>query len=160
MTDQGLELTVGPEVADSELLLPGIVVEIEMPAAGVCGEFLWPSIAPQLRQRRRSVVINRQRRNGRSELPQKPDARTDEPQTGPVPAAPVTLELPPADTVPDAADVPVLEPAASSPALRFLPIRRCWIPWLPHPQLPLRRCRDLSCDVVPAASLAQAAACQ
>ncbi len=116
MTDQGLELTVGPEVADSELLLPGIVVEIEMPAAGVCGEFLWPNIAPQLRQRRRSVVINRQRRNGRSELPQKPDARTDEPQTGPVPAAPVTLELPPADTVPDAADVPV-EPAASSPGL-------------------------------------------
>ena len=63
-TEEGVELVVGPEIADSEVLLPGTVVEIEFPKAGCRGEFLWPNIAPALRPKRRSIVVGRGKRNG------------------------------------------------------------------------------------------------
>lgn len=61
-TDQGIELLIGPDIADNEQLLPGTVIEIEFPEAGARGEFLWPNIAPVLRPKRRNIVLNRSRR--------------------------------------------------------------------------------------------------
>ena len=60
-TDQGFELIAGPAITENEQLLPGTVVEIEVPAGGVRGEFLWPNIAPLMRPRRKSIVVARQR---------------------------------------------------------------------------------------------------
>ncbi len=61
-TGQGVELLIGPDIADNEQLLPGTVIEIEFPEAGARGEFLWPNIAPVLRPKRRNIVVNRARR--------------------------------------------------------------------------------------------------
>ena len=58
-TEQGVELVIGPEVADSPLLLPGTAVEIELPDLAVRGEFLWPSVTPLARPRRRSIIARR-----------------------------------------------------------------------------------------------------
>lgn len=66
-TDDGVELVVGPDIADSEVLLPGTVVEIEFPKARCRGEFLWPNIAPTLRPKRRSIVVGRGKRNGEAQ---------------------------------------------------------------------------------------------
>jgi hypothetical protein len=69
-TEQGIEIVAGPAVTESEHLLPGTVVEIEVPACGVRGEFLWPNVAPPLRPRRKTIVVNKPRgapRTGRSE---------------------------------------------------------------------------------------------
>lgn len=104
-TPEGLELVVGPDVTDSELLLPGIVVEIEVPEARVRGEFLWPNVAPQLRQRRRHVVINRPRRGNRLETASRPEAKPEDPATAAtnVPDMPMSepseIELLPVDAV-------------------------------------------------------------
>ena len=48
-------------MTESEYLLPGTVVEIEIPESGARGEFLWPNIAPVMRPKRRNVVGNRPR---------------------------------------------------------------------------------------------------
>lgn len=56
-TDYGLEIVAGPDVTESELLLPGTVVEIQIPSSGVRGEFLWPNIAPVMRPKRRNIAI-------------------------------------------------------------------------------------------------------
>lgn len=45
-TPDGVELTVGPEITACPLLLPGTAVEIEVPAAAVKGDFLWPALEP------------------------------------------------------------------------------------------------------------------
>ena len=52
-TDAGIELVIGPEIVECAALLPGTVGVIEIPAADVRGEFLWPSIRPTARPRRR-----------------------------------------------------------------------------------------------------------
>lgn len=60
-TDQGFEVIAGPSLTENELLLPGAVVEIEVPAGDVCGEFLWPNVAPLMRPRKKSVLVGRQK---------------------------------------------------------------------------------------------------
>jgi hypothetical protein len=46
-TAEGIELVIGPDVVESAALLPGTPVVVEIAAAGVRGEILWPSIAPR-----------------------------------------------------------------------------------------------------------------
>lgn len=60
-TDQGFEIVAGPGLTENELLLPGALVEIEVPAGGITGEFLWPNVAPLMRPRRKNVVVGRQK---------------------------------------------------------------------------------------------------
>jgi hypothetical protein len=64
LTDEGVLLTIGPELADSPDLLPGTAVLIEVPELGVEGEFLWPSITPLARPRRRGLVVAKGGRGG------------------------------------------------------------------------------------------------
>lgn len=82
-TSDGVELLIGPEIADSEQLLPGTVVEIEFPQARARGEFLWPNVAPLLRPRRRSIVVRGGKRGGevRSERASAESARLTEAAT-------------------------------------------------------------------------------
>ena len=68
LTDEGTELVLGPEVAECPGLLPGTAVEIEVPEARICGEFLWPSIAPIARPKRRSLLGKRNPREPRADL--------------------------------------------------------------------------------------------
>ena len=53
-------------VADNELLLPGTVVRIEIPSAGVWGEFVWPDVPPTPRPSRRNLIVNRKSRTSRA----------------------------------------------------------------------------------------------
>ncbi len=59
MTADGMALSVGPEIAESTLFVPGAVVEITLPDLGVRGEFLWPAITPLARPKRRNIMIRR-----------------------------------------------------------------------------------------------------
>lgn len=61
-TPDGLELVIGPDVVENPALLPGTPVAIEVAAAGVRAEVLWPSIMPLVRQRRQPVVMSTARR--------------------------------------------------------------------------------------------------
>jgi len=62
----GAELVIGPAVADNEMLLPGTVVRIEIPSAGVWGEFVWPDVPPTRRPSRRNLIVNRKSRTSRA----------------------------------------------------------------------------------------------
>ena len=59
MTADGMALSVGPEIAESALFVPGAAVEITLPELGVRGEFLWPAITPHVRPKRRNIMIRR-----------------------------------------------------------------------------------------------------
>lgn len=53
----GIEILVGPEIVECAALLPGTLGVIEVRSAGVRGEFLWPSIKPTARPRRRNLTV-------------------------------------------------------------------------------------------------------
>lgn len=59
MTADGAALSIGPEVAESPLFVPGAGVEITLPELAVRGEFLWPAITPHARPKRRNIMIRR-----------------------------------------------------------------------------------------------------
>lgn len=61
-THQGIELLVGPDIVANPQLLSGTPVIIEVPEAGVRGEFLWPSVRPLAPPRRRHVVVSKRPR--------------------------------------------------------------------------------------------------
>lgn len=110
-TPEGLEILIGPEVTESELLLPGTLVEIEMPDGGVRGEFLWPNIAPMLRPKKRTVIVNNPRRAK--------DAAASGAKIDAVPSpgeAPATAT----DATVTAPATPPSEPSATEAALRSL----------------------------------------
>ncbi len=54
--DDGVELIIGPEIAECPALLPGTAVEIEFPELRLRGEVLWPSVSLAARPRRRSII--------------------------------------------------------------------------------------------------------
>lgn len=56
-TEAGIELLIGPDIVECPALLPGTLGVIEIGAAGVRGEFLWPSIRPTARPRRRNLSV-------------------------------------------------------------------------------------------------------
>ncbi len=56
-TDAGIELLIGPDIVECPALIPGTLGVIEIQAAGVRGEFLWPSIRPTARPRRRHLSV-------------------------------------------------------------------------------------------------------
>lgn len=56
-TEAGVELLVGPDIAECSALVPGTLGVIEIPSAGIRGEFLWPSIRPTVRPRRRNLTV-------------------------------------------------------------------------------------------------------
>lgn len=62
VTDRGVEFVVGPDVVSNPMLLSGTPVVIELPDAGVRGEFLWPNVAPLAPPRRRHLVVPRRPR--------------------------------------------------------------------------------------------------
>lgn len=64
LTENGVELVVGPDIVSNPLLLAGTPVVIELPDVGVRGEFLWPNVAPLAQPRRRTVVGGRKSRPG------------------------------------------------------------------------------------------------
>ena len=53
---QGYELVIGPEIVDNPALQPGMPVVIEVAAANVRGEVLWPNVSPLGRQRLHAIV--------------------------------------------------------------------------------------------------------
>ena len=59
VTDDGVELIIGREIAEYPALLPGTAVEIEFPELRLRGECLWPSVPLAARSRRRSIVGKR-----------------------------------------------------------------------------------------------------
>ena len=59
MTADGTALSIGPEIAESPLFVPGAGVEITLPELAVRGEFLWPAITPHARPKRRNIMIRR-----------------------------------------------------------------------------------------------------
>jgi hypothetical protein len=57
LTPKGTEIVVGPEIVESPELLPGTLAILDIPKCGVRGEFLWPSIQPVPRPKRRHVLM-------------------------------------------------------------------------------------------------------
>jgi phosphate transport system substrate-binding protein len=53
----GIEILVGPDIVECPALLPGTLGVVEVRSAGVRGEFLWPSIKPTARPRRRNLTV-------------------------------------------------------------------------------------------------------
>lgn len=124
VTAEGLELQIGPDVTECELLLPGTLVEIEMPSGGVRGEFLWPNVAPVLRPKKRTVIVNKPRRpkDATAEVGSREAATDTPPDATPVPATPagaVAATAQAGDALPaPAADAP--SPLAALSALDAL----------------------------------------
>lgn len=85
-TEAGVELVIGPDIVECPALLPGAVGVIEVAAAHVRGEFLWPSIRPTARPRRNHLSVNRPQR-GAIATPAK------------LPAAKPVVAVPPATVV-------------------------------------------------------------
>lgn len=56
LTDDGLEITIGPDITELPELVAGTAVEIIVRPLDVKGEFLWPDITPRARPKRRTVV--------------------------------------------------------------------------------------------------------
>ena len=56
-TAAGIELLIGPDIVECPALIPGTLGVIEIHAAGVRGEFIWPSIRPTARPRRRHLSV-------------------------------------------------------------------------------------------------------
>lgn len=71
-TADGTELVIGPDVANNEFLVPGMVVELELPSVGASGTFLWPNIAPLRLPKRSKLGVSRQRRATPTETPAPP----------------------------------------------------------------------------------------
>ncbi len=67
VTAFGLELVLNLEAADIEQLMPGTAMELELPAARVRGEFLWPNVQPAGRPKRRNIVVTGARPASRPE---------------------------------------------------------------------------------------------
>lgn len=115
ITAEGLELQIGPEVTESELLLAGTLVEIEVQSAGARGEFLWPNIAPVLRPKRRTVIVNGpKRKSPAASETAKTDGETADAGSGdgtPEPEADVTT----ARAEPGASAAPPAEAAVEAP---------------------------------------------
>jgi len=63
LTEQGIQIVVGPEVVGNPHLLTGTPVMIEIPAANVRGEFVWPNVVPLALPRRRHMSASRRTRN-------------------------------------------------------------------------------------------------
>ena len=59
VVEDGVELIIGADIAESPALLPGTAVEVEVPELRLRGECLWPRVALPARQRRRSIVAKR-----------------------------------------------------------------------------------------------------
>ena len=59
VTEDGISLSIGPEIAASPALLPGTLMEITLPEAGLRGEFVWPAITPLARPKRRNIMTKR-----------------------------------------------------------------------------------------------------
>ncbi len=55
--ERGIELLIGPDIVENSALLPGTLGVIEIKAAGLRGEFLWPSIRPTARPKRRNLSV-------------------------------------------------------------------------------------------------------
>ena len=73
----GIEILVGPDIVECAALLPGTLGVIEVRSAGVRGEFLWPSIKPTARPRRRNLTVVK---------PTKPATAGEKPKTANVSA--------------------------------------------------------------------------
>ena len=69
VTTQGVELVVGPDLAENPELTPGTAVEIEIADAALHGDFLWPSVQPLARPTRKSILGRSQLREERADAP-------------------------------------------------------------------------------------------
>ena len=67
VTPQGVELLVGPDLAENPTLMPGTAVEIEIADAALRGDFLWPSVQPLVRPKRKSILGRAQLREDRAD---------------------------------------------------------------------------------------------
>lgn len=94
LTDQGIQIVVGPEVVGNPHLLTGTPVMIEIPAANVRGEFVWPNVVPLAQPRRRHMAAARRGR------PQRPLANGHAPGDPPHIDAEVRLEPATSNVVP------------------------------------------------------------
>lgn len=68
VTPEGCELLVGPEIVESPHLLPGTLAVLDIPKCAVRAEFLWPSIHPIERPKRRHVVAARHLKDAQADV--------------------------------------------------------------------------------------------
>jgi hypothetical protein len=107
LTADGAELLVGPDIVESPELLPGTLAILDIPKCGVRGEFLWPSIQPIARPRRRHVLSRSEREahlaGDREPAPEPiPFTEASDASSGVEPAAPADASPGPADASADA----------------------------------------------------------
>ena len=86
VTADGVELVVGPDLAEHPMLPPGTAVEIAVSDADLQGEFLWPSVQPVARPKRRSILLRTQQRDEWPEVARHSD-RPASPSVGRPPGA-------------------------------------------------------------------------
>lgn len=65
LSGEGLEIVLGPDVAEDPGLVAGALMEIVIPEAELRGEFLWPHITPRARPKRKNIAPSRPRRDGK-----------------------------------------------------------------------------------------------
>ncbi len=98
VTGRGVEFVVGPDIAENPLLTAGSAIEIRFVDADISGEFLWPSIQPIARPKRRSLVARVPQRDDRLDAPR----ASERPTTGGSATSPVAQQ-------------PLAKPAALAP---------------------------------------------
>ena len=95
VVEDGVELIIGADIAESPALLPGTAVEVEVPELRLRGECLWPRVALPARQRRRSIVAKRPTPAARAPQP----GTRERPHSEPMPL-PGTRERPHSEPMP------------------------------------------------------------
>jgi len=105
-TEDGVEIVIGPEVANNEFLVPGMVVSIEFPSLGLGGEVLWPNVAPLRLPKRSKLGVTRPRRLSATE--HMPSPALDSEPPGEAAAVPA----------PESGDAQAAEPVSAGPADR------------------------------------------
>ena len=83
VTTSGVELVVGPDLAENPMLAPGTAVDIEFADAALRGDFLWPHINPLARPKRRSIIGRPQPREEHPDSAPVPGRHGDRPDTRP-----------------------------------------------------------------------------
>lgn len=115
-TSNGVAFGFGPDIVNSEFLLPGTPVQIEIPNLGIQGQFIWPNVQPLRQPKRRNLAVNSQLRHARTALhavpPQTDGARPSAPAAEPTPLS-ATPKPDIGDQTDDASPVPLRQAEAA-----------------------------------------------
>ena len=116
LTAHGIKLVLGPEIADCKALLPGLALEITIPALSVRGELLWPVVTPLTRPKRRSIKTARPAFEPIARQVGAAEAAERRAETLPTPVQSPVVNSPPSESAqPEAAKPDDSGPAAPAP---------------------------------------------